>query len=178
VRVQGARFKRLIGFGVACVLSAGVVAAGAAQVNKVGVVDIQQVLNQSQRGIGFKQKLEQERATRQRELDVKQQELTTLQAEFEKQAPLLSEAAKREKQEALQRRLRDARRILEDVNRDFEKKVRDAEAEVTREILVVVQEFGKDQGYSMIMEKSTLLYTGQTVDITPDIIKRYDAKQK
>jgi Skp family chaperone for outer membrane proteins len=56
--------------------------------------------------------------------------------------------------------------------------VRDAEAEVTREILVVVQEFGKDQGYSMIMEKSTLLYTGQTVDITPDIIKRYDAKQK
>jgi outer membrane protein len=176
--MQGARFKRLIGFGVACVLSAGVVAAGAAQVNKVGVVDIQQVLNQSQRGTGFKQKLESERAARQRELDAKQQELTTLQAEYEKQAPLLSEAAKREKQEALQRRLRDARRILDDVNRDFEKKVRDAEAEVTREILVVVQEYGKDQGYSMIMEKSTLLYTGQAVDITPDIIKRYDAKQK
>lgn len=175
---QCGRFKWLMVFGVVGVLSLAVAAGGAAQTAKIGVVDIQQVLNQSQRGIGYKQKLDQERAARQRELDAKTQELTTLQAEFEKQAPLLSEAAKREKQEALQRRLRDARRILEDVNRDFEKKVRDAEAEVTREILVVVQEFGKDQGYSFIMEKSTLLFTGQAVDITTDIIKRYDAKQK
>ena len=176
--VQRARYKWLMGFGVVCVLSVAVAAAGAAQMGKVGVVDIQQVLNQSQRGIGFKQKLEQERSSRQRELDAKQQELTTLQAEFEKQAPLLSEAAKREKQEALQRRVRDARRMVEDVNRDFEKKVREAEAEVTREILVVVQELGKDQGYSMIMERSTLLFAGQAVDITPEVVKRYDAKQK
>ncbi len=175
---QCARFKWLMALGVVWVLSFAVAAAGAAQTAKIGVVDIQQVLNQSQRGMGYKQKLEQERAVRQRELDAKQQELTALQAEFEKQAPLLSEAAKREKQDALQRRLRDARRILEDVNRDFEKKVRDAEAEVTREILVVVQEFGKDQAYSVILEKSTLLYTGQAADITPEIIKRYDAKQK
>ena len=152
--------------------------AWAAQGGKYGVVDIQQVLNQSQRGVAFKQKLEQERAARQRELDAKQQELTKLQAEFEKQAPLLSEAAKREKQEALQRRVRDARRMLEDVNRDFEKKVREAEAEVTREILGVVQEYGKDQGYTLILERSTLLYAGQGADITADVIKRYDAKQK
>jgi outer membrane protein len=178
VKGQQARFKWWLAFGAACALSTGVIAAGAAQTVKIGVVDIQQVLNQSQRGIGFKQKLEQERATRQRELDAKQQELTTLQAEFEKQAPLLSETAKREKQEALQRRIRDARRLLEDANRDFEKKVRDAEAEVTREIMVVVQELGKDQGFAMIMEKSSLLFTGPAVDITPDVIKRYDAKQK
>jgi outer membrane protein len=152
--------------------------AGAAQGGKLGVVDIQQVLNQSQRGVAYKQKLEQERAARQRELDAKQQELTKLQAEFEKQALLLSETAKREKQEALQRRVRDARRMLEDVNRDFEKKVRDAEAEVTREILAVVQEYGKDQGFSLILERSTMLYAGQTADITPEIVKRYDAKQK
>ena len=145
---------------------------------RIGVVDIQQVLNQSQKGVAMKQKLDQERAARQRELDARQQELMKLQAEFEKQAPLLSEQAKRERSEALQRKVRDVRRIAEDANRDFDKRVREAEMDITREIFGIVQEYGKDQGFSLILERSTLVYTAPAVDITAEVVKRYDAKQK
>ncbi len=150
----------------------------AAQPLRIGVVDIQQVLNQSQKGSAVRQKLDQERAARQKDLDAKQQEVMKLQADLEKQAPLLSEQAKREKSEAIQRMVRDARRIAEDSNRDFEKQVREAETDITREIFAVIQEYGKDQGYSSIMERSTLIYSSPSVDITAEIIKRYDAKQK
>ncbi|MGE5850301.1 MAG: OmpH family outer membrane protein [Candidatus Methylomirabilota bacterium] len=146
--------------------------------NRIGVVDIQRVLNQSQKGAAMKQKLDQERAVRQRELDTRQQEIMKLQAEFEKQAPLLSEQAKRERSEALQRKVRDVRRIAEDANRDFDKRVREAEVDITREIFSIVQEYGKDQGFTVILERSTLLFTAAAVDITPEIVKRYDAKQK
>ncbi len=160
-------------------LLAGQAPAWAAQPsNRIGVVDIQQVLNQSQKGVAMKQKLDQERAVRQRELDARQQEVMKLQAEFEKQAPLLSEQAKRERSEALQRKVRDVRRIAEDANRDFDKRVREAEVDVTREIFGIVQEYGKDQGFTLILEKSTLLYTAPAVDITAEVVKRYDAKQK
>jgi outer membrane protein len=145
---------------------------------RVGVVDIQQVLNQSQKGIAMKQKLDQERAARQRELDTHQQEVMKLQAEFEKQAPLLSEQAKRERSEALQRKLRDVRRLAEDANRDFDKRVREAEVDITREIFAVVQEYGKDQGFSVILERSTLVFASPGVDVTPEVVKRYDAKQR
>ena len=101
-----------------------------------------------------------------------------LQAEFEKQAPLLSEQAKRERSEALQRKVRDVRRIAEDANRDFDKRVREAEMDITREIFGIVQEYGKDQGFSVIQERSTLVYTAPAVDITAEVVKRYDAKQK
>jgi outer membrane protein len=111
-------------------------------------------------------------------LDAKQQEVMKLQADLEKQAPLLSEQAKREKSEAIQRMVRDARRVAEDSNRDFEKQVREAETDITREIFAVIQEYGKDQGYSSILERSTLIYSAPSVDITTEIIKRYDAKQK
>src|SRR5574341_1030475 len=145
---------------------------------RIGVVDIQQVLNQSQKGGAMKQKLDQERAARQRELDARQQEVMKLQAELDKQAPLLSEQAKRERSEALQRKVRDVRRLAEDANRDFDKRVREAEVDITREIFGVIQEYGKDQGFSLILERSTLVYTAPAVDITAEVIKRYDAKQK
>lgn len=150
--------------------------AQAAQAVKIGVVDVQQVLNQSQRGQAVKQKLEQERLGRQKDLDARQQELAKLQTEYEKQAPVLSEQAKREKKEAVERRFRDARRVAEDANRDFEKKVREAEMETTREIFAVIQEYGKDQGFSIVLERTSIIFGAPAVDVTADIIKRYDGK--
>jgi len=148
----------------------------AAQATKLGVVDVQQVLNQSQRGQAVKQKLEQERTGRQKDLDARQQELAKLQGEYEKQAPVLSDQAKREKKEALERRFRDARRVAEDANRDFEKRVREAEMETTREIFAIIQDYGKDQGFSIILERSSIIFGAAAVDVTGDIIKRYDGK--
>jgi len=145
---------------------------------RIGIVDVQNVLNQSQKGIAAKQRLDQDRAVRQKELDARQQEVMKLQAEFEKQAPLLSEQAKREKSEILQRKGRDAARIAEDANRDLEKRVRQAEADIGREIIAVIQEFGNDQGYTIILERSATFFNAPAIDITAEIIKRFDAKQK
>jgi outer membrane protein len=145
---------------------------------RIGVVDMQQILNTSERGRAAKQRLDQEREVRQKELDSRQQEVMKLQADLEKQAPVLSEQAKREKGEALQRKVRDIRRMAEDANRDFEKRLGETEADMTREIVKVVQEFGKDQGFTLILERSTLPYVASTVDITADVIKRFDGNGK
>lgn len=169
------RCAAILGAGLALVVAWGGL-GWAAQSVKIGVVDVQQILNQSQRGQVLKQKLEQERTGRQKELDVRQQELIKLQGEYEKQAPVLSEQAKREKKEALERRFREARRVAEDANRDFEKRVRETEMETTREIFTVIQEYGKDQGFSVILERSSIIFGAATVDVTAEVIKRYDGK--
>ncbi len=153
-------------------------AAAPAPPVKIGVVDVQQVLNQSQRGLAVKQKLEQERNGRQKDLDARQTELQKMQTDLEKQSAVLSEQAKREKREALERKVRDARRVAEDSNRELEKRVREAEVDVTREIFTVIQEYGRDQAYSAILERSNIVFAAQAVDITADIIKRFDAKAK
>jgi outer membrane protein len=154
----------------------------AAQAVRIGVVDVQQVLNQSKRGLAAKQKLEQERMARQRDLDARQQEAAKLQAELEKQGPVLSEQAKREKTETLQRKVRDIRRLAEDASRDFEKRVLEAEVDITREIFSVIQEYGRDQGFSLILTREpragTVAFNSSAIDITAEIIKRYDGKQQ
>jgi outer membrane protein len=177
------RFRRYRGVAIAAlawlVLLGWTAPALAAQAGvRIGIVDMQEVLMKSQKGQAVKQKLDLERAARQKELDARQEEMVKLQADFEKQAPLLSEQAKREKADAIQRRRRDALRIAEDANRDFEKRVREAEMDITREIFGVIQEYGKDQGYTMILERGMVVFGAPAVDITADIVKRYDTKQK
>jgi len=152
--------------------------AEAAQGVKIGIVDLQQVLLQSQRGTALKQKLDQERNGRRKDLESRQQEVVKLQTDLEKQASVLSEQAKREKREAIERKGRELQRLAEDADRELGKKVRDAELDVTREILQVVQEYGKDQGFTFIMERSNAVYAADSVDVTAEVIKRYDAKGK
>jgi len=162
----------------AAILLAAWAAPEAAQGLKLGVVDVQQVLNNSQRGSAVRQRLDQERTGRQKDLDAKQQELVKLQQDLEKQSAVLSEQAKREKRETLERRVRDVRRMAEDANRELEKRIREAEVEITREIFAVIQEYGRDQGYSVILERSNIVFAAQAVDVTAEIIKRFDAKAK
>ncbi|MBI4536880.1 MAG: OmpH family outer membrane protein [candidate division NC10 bacterium] len=164
--------------GAVVALAAWPVEGQSAQTLRIAVVDMQQILNQSARGKAVKQKLDQERTARQREMDGRQQELQKMQAELEKQAPVLSDQARRERTETLQRMARDIRRLLEDANRDFEKRVQETEMDITREIIAVAQEFGKDQGYTVVMERSTLIYFSSAVDVTAEVIKRFDGKQK
>ncbi len=145
---------------------------------RIGVVDMQRVLNASQRGMAAKQKLDQERAARQKDLDARQQEVMKMQADLEKQAPVLSEQAKREKGDQLQAKVRDIRRLAEDANRDFQKRLQDAEGNMTQDIMQVVQEFGKDQGYTIILERSMLPYAAAATDVTGEVITRFDGKEK
>ena len=48
--------------------------------------------------------------------------------------------------------------------------------ETTREIFTVIQEYGKDQGFGIVLERSSIIFGAPTVDVTADIIKRYDSK--
>ena len=144
---------------------------------RIGVVDVREVLNRSQKGAVAKQRLERERAARQQELDGRQQEVMKLQAELDKQTSLLSTQAIREKSDTIQRKVRDARRMAEDLNRDFENRVREVETDITREILGLIQAYGRDQNYSLILERSAAILSTSAVDLTPEIIKRFDGKE-
>ena len=98
-----------------------------------------------------------------------------MQAELEKQGPVLSDQAKRDKADALQKKVRDLRRTAEDASREFEKKVQEAEMGITRDIFTTIREYGKDQGFSMILvRQGGVAYVAPTIDVTPEIIKRFD----
>lgn len=145
---------------------------------KIGVVNRLQVLEQSQEGNIAKNQLEKEKNEKQKELDKIQDELKKLQDELEKQGALLTEEKKREKEETLVRKGRDLKRMYEDYNRDLAKRQEEILGGIMVKIHQVIKDYGQEQGFSVILDANTILFGGQEIDITPEIIKRVNLIKK
>ncbi len=147
---------------------------------RIGVVDMQSVIVQSTKGQRAQAALKAETEAKQKDMNGREEEVRKLQADLERQKAVLSPAALREKEEGIQRKVREIRRLAEDGNRDLQKREAELVGEIQREILQVVTEYGKEKGYSIVLERSVggVLFVGERADVTKDIVDRFNAKAK
>ncbi len=170
----------------------GLTLADTAQAQKIGVVDLQAVLDQSTRGRSAKDRLRDLGDRLQQEiklkLDLKRQkeeELQKLQTEFRSQKDLLTEQARSAKDEDYRRRARELKRFIDDTNRfteDATQEFREREVRETQALLMTVrkavQEIGEREGFQLVLEgnenTAVVLYFNKAIDITPRVTQRFD----
>ena len=174
--------KAVIGL-FACLFIAGAVMASstpaqaAGEVIKIGVVDIQRAMMKSKKGQAARSKIVGKIEQMQSELKRMDAELVRMQKELESQSSALSPDAKREKEKALARKARD----FEDKYRDIQEQVQRDEYRtaqpIVNELLKIAQQIGKEGGYTLVIEgsKAGVIYAPEAVDITDEVIKRYDS---
>jgi len=166
--------------------------AETAHAQKVGVVDLQAVLDQSTRGRSAKDRLRELGDKLQHEVKSKlefkrqkEEELQKLQTEFRTQKDLLTEQARAVKDEDYRRRARELKRFIDDTNRfteDATQEFREREMRETQALLLsvrrVVQEIGEREGYQLVLEgnenTAVVLYFNKSIDITSKIVQRFD----
>jgi outer membrane protein len=174
------------------VVALGLSMAETAQAQKIGVVDLQAVLDQSVRGRSAKDRLRDLGDRLQQEIKSKlefkrqkEEELQKLQTEFRTQKDLLTEQARAAKDEDYRRRARELKRFIDDTNRfteDATQEFREREIRETQALLLivrkVVQEIGEREGYNLVFEgnenTAVVLYFNKAIDITPKIVQRFD----
>jgi outer membrane protein len=161
-------------------LGGGPTMAGAQTGARVAFVDVQQVLARSVAGTAAREQLERDKAAMQKQLDGQRAEIERLRDELAKKGQLLSADARREKQEALDRKERDARRLLDDLQRELQKKEQELLAKVLADVSGVVQKLGKERGYTLIVEKrgGAVIYGAAEADLTNEIVKVFDDESK
>ena len=147
---------------------------------RVGFVDIQRVLARSSAGVAAREQLEKEKAAMQKQVDSQRTEIEKLREEIEKKGQLLSADARREKQEQLERKVRDARRLVDDLQGTLQKKEEALLAKVLQDVSGLIQKVGKDKGYALVLERqrSSVLYASPDADLTDDVLRAYDDETK
>jgi outer membrane protein len=163
--------------GLAAIILAAALPA-AAQIS-VAVIDVQRVVTESDPGKQALQKLKGLQDGKIDEGRALQQELTTMQEQLSKQRFTLSEEKLAElgkqiedKQIALQRFQDDAERELEEARR---RELGGLEAR----IIPVIDAVGAERGFTLIFNKfqSGLVYADDSVDITDEVIRRFNTTQ-
>ncbi|RME68489.1 MAG: OmpH family outer membrane protein [Nitrospirae bacterium] len=145
---------------------------------KVAYVDLQKALNECMAGKEAKETLEKEKAQKQKEIEKKEKQIDALKAEIEAKKAVLSQEALQKKQDDLDRLLRELKRFVQDANDELQKKQQQYTNKILSELVSVVNEIGKQRGYTIIFERvpGVLLYVDESLDITDEVIKLYDQK--
>ncbi|MBC8258310.1 MAG: OmpH family outer membrane protein [SAR324 cluster bacterium] len=145
---------------------------------EIGVVDLNQALNQSEPGIRSKNILERRGRQKQQEFKLEESELRKL-AEDLRNNPLLTPKAKSAKEQELiarQQQLREKVRTIEQEMRSEERRLTEA---IFKELKTVIRTVSIKEKLDLVLEKNAaqvILYMKEeTTDLTQKVIDAYNA---
>lgn len=153
--------------------------ARAAEV-KIGFVDLQRALNESNRGKKAKEEFKAEVEKLQAQLKKKKDQIESLKEQLEKKAAVMKEEERNNLEEEYRKKLRDFERDYKDSQADLQRKDSELTGAILKELQEVIQEVGEREGYTMIFEASSsaVLYGSKGADLTDAILEEYNRKKR
>lgn len=147
-----------------------------AQAVKIAFVDIQRAYQEVEEGKAVRSRLQQELAQRRTELDQRRANLEKMKADYDKQAPVLSDDAKRKKQEELQKAFMDAQQGAQHMQEELSGKEQEAMAGINKRMAQIVNEIVDRENFNYVIDKAALLYAPPSADITNEVVRRYNER--
>ena len=148
---------------------------------EIGIVDLNEALNQSEAGIRSKNILERRGRQKQQEFKLEESELRKL-ADDLRNNPLLAPKAKEDKKQELisrQQQLRENVRAFEQEMRLEERRLSEA---IFKEIKTVIRSISINEKLDLVLEKNAaqviLFMKEDTIDLTQRIIDDYNNLKK
>ncbi len=139
--------------------------------DKIGYVDLQRALNDSNDGKAAKVELQAEMKDMQANIDKKISERDKLKAELERQSSVLSPKAKRAKEAALEKLTEDTQQLITESNQEMQQKQREKEVVILKKIKDAIDQIGKKDHYMVILPADVILYAHGAKEITDQVIQ-------
>ncbi len=159
-------------------LFAFVISLNAADVAKIGVVDLKRVFDNSSAGKAAQAELTQQGKKMQEELEKRKSEIEEIQKNMERQAAVMSKDAREQKNRDLQIKVYDFKNLEKKYRSELRKSERKKLIKIQKEVLSITEEIGKKEGYLIIFDKIAAIYVPKTLDLTDKIIQEYNVKYK
>ena len=144
--------------------------ASAADTLKIGVLDFQKCIKESNEGKRLAETLKKKQTEMVEEIKQKEQEYLSMQSEIEKQSLMMSADAKERKLKELDKMERDYKYKIQYSREDMQKLENDAMVSFRGMLLGVVEKIAKEKKYDLITERSATIYISKDLDITDEVI--------
>ncbi len=146
---------------------------------KIGVINSQEVLEKSAEGKRVIARLQERDKANQAALTKIDDDIRQLETKLNTQRLTLSEEALYQMNSDLQKKSTDRKRLAEDSYRDWQDLQLKLFNRVQSELIPIIEQLGKEKGMDIIFDlaKSGAVYFNPVIDLTDEIIKRYDASK-
>jgi len=168
--------RNLITVVTVVLLSLALAAPAAAQSFKIAVVALQKALNEVEEGKRAKANLESQMEQARLKLEKEKGEIEQMRDDLEAQAVMLSETALREKEAAFNVRAAAFQQSMLETQQTMALLEQELTGEILQKLTDTASQIGAEQGYTMVIEKTAVLYQVAGMDITDSVVKRHNAK--
>jgi outer membrane protein len=147
---------------------------------KIGYIDIQKVMLESEKGKEARKLLTDEFEKRKKVLSQKQDELQKLKDAIEKQSAMITPEARAEKEKQYQSKLREYQRQANDYQGEMQQKEQELLQRVVKDLEEFMKQFGDQEKYTLIVDKvqGGVVYGAPAFDITDKIVTQFNAFEK
>jgi outer membrane protein len=148
----------------------------AADVAKIGVIDLQKVLETSTAGKTIQATLKKQKDKMESDLKTKGTEIEKISKRLERESMVMSKEMREEKEREQRIKINDFKTLQKKYRTDLQKLEVQLMNQLQKDVKELVDSIGKKNGYLLIVNKYTVLYSPRSIDITDDLIKRLNAK--
>jgi outer membrane protein len=163
---------------VIATLALSVSFASAQERMKIGYIDVQRVIAESQSGKRAKERFQAQVKKAEVDVQKERQDLERLKSDLDKKGPLLKEEERRSMEADLQKRSVILQRTMNDYQQDLRQKESEIMSDILKEVEQIVNEVGKAEKFTLIFERSQIIYSDQGIDITSKVIETYNSRVK
>jgi outer membrane protein len=176
-RLLGVAAVSLSLFSAAAVVSMPIAQAAVPDVGKVAVVDMQRILNETAAGKKARTDLETASVAKQKKLDKLQKKLEADQAKI---GQIKDQQAQAQAAEKLQRDYYELQSMYMTLQQELAEQEGQTLEKMYGNCQMLAKELAKDFSLDLVLirDQSTVLYVADGVDLTDELIKRYDKKYK
>jgi outer membrane protein len=157
-------FKCIVALSILSIFTFGCVLAGAEEI-KIGYINLGKTLDEYE-------KTKESEKTLEKKLDKKEKERQKLVDEIKNlkdEIALLSDRGKQEKQPVIDEKIKNLQEFDNVLRNELRQERDEALKDILREIDNVIQDYGKERGYTAILNDRVLVYGEKTLDITQEI---------
>jgi outer membrane protein len=157
---------------------AGAGPAVSADSPKIGVVNIEKLLENSQAGKSVQSQLKAERDKLEADLKQKANDIQEADKRLQRETTVMSRETREEKERELRIKGADFQSLQKKYRNDLQDLERQLMGQLKDDINALVTDIGKKEGYTLIISNISVLYSVPSNDLTDRLIQELDAKTK
>ena len=149
-----------------------------AQSQKIGYVDLQQVIMNSKAGKSAKSSFESEFKTKRDIIEQKTRAVEQMKQDFIKNSAVMNETTRKQKAEQIDKKEKDLNRTREDFREELQRKDLELTQKILKQIEGILKQIGQSEGYDIIFERTEagIIFASPNGDITSKVIQAFDSQ--
>ena len=143
---------------------------------KVGVFDANRVSEETDEGKRIAAKLSSFGDKKKAELMTKEKEIADLRTQLDSQNLSLSPEKQQQIQKDVHKKGLELQQAQEAARNEFQIEVSEAQNKFQEQLIRVINQFGRDEGFTLVLERSTggVAFASESIDITTAIVDKFN----